>query len=179
MAGDSRFPCHGDWRRSPHRPESVHELRPGDIDIVGSIGDSLTAGTGALATNVFQVFTEYRGVSFCAGGDGNWTQYLTVPNIIKEFNPNLYGYSVGQHKIDQSVPPGGMPGDFFNVAVSGSEADNTIRQAKVLVAKMRSDPRVDFDRDWKLVTVLVGHNDICSHACDRFDPFSPIKDVTP
>lgn len=44
---------------------------------------------------------------------------------------------------------------------------------------MKNDPGMDFYGDWKLVTILVGHNDICSHACERFDPFSPIKDATP
>ena len=48
-----------------------------------------------------------------------------------------------------------------------------------MVYKMRSDPYVNVYKDWKLVTLLVGHNDICSHACDRFDLFDPIKDATP
>ena len=38
---------------------------------------------------------------------------------------------------------------------------------------------MDFYNDWKLVTVLVGHNDVCSHACNRLDLISPVKDATP
>lgn len=75
-------------------PNSVHRLRPGDIDIIGAMGDSLTAGNGILATNILQVFTENRGKSWSGGGEGNLQQFLTLPNILKEFNPNLYGYSL-------------------------------------------------------------------------------------
>lgn len=98
----------------------MHQLRPGDIDVVGAIGDSLTAGNGAMATNILQVFIENKGVSWSIGGQGTWRKYLTasriliclerngfmvslfrfynyhfqIPNILKVFNPNLYGYSL-------------------------------------------------------------------------------------
>ncbi len=29
------------------------------------------------------------------------------------------------------------------------------------------------------MTVLVGHNDICSHACSRLDLFEKVKDASP
>jgi phospholipase B1, membrane-associated len=42
------FPCKEQFRRVPPRspspPTSVHRLRPGDIDVVAAIGDSLVAG---------------------------------------------------------------------------------------------------------------------------------------
>lgn len=53
--------------RSKERPTSVHALKPGDIDVVGAMGDSLTAANGAGATNIFQVLTENRGVSWSIG----------------------------------------------------------------------------------------------------------------
>lgn len=84
----------GPGARSAYPPTSVHRLRPGDIDIVGAIGDSLTAGNGALATNILQVLIENKGVSWSIGGQGNWQKFLTLPNILKVFNPNLYGYSL-------------------------------------------------------------------------------------
>lgn len=68
----------GAGSRSKTVPTSVHELRPGDIDIVAAIGDSLTAGNGALATNILQVFIENKGVSWSIGGRGSWHKYLTV-----------------------------------------------------------------------------------------------------
>lgn len=29
------------------------------------------------------------------GGDSTWREFLTLPNILKEYNPNLRGYSTG------------------------------------------------------------------------------------
>lgn len=49
-------------------PNSVHKLRPGDIDIIAAIGDSITAGTGASALTLFEIFIENRGLSFSIGG---------------------------------------------------------------------------------------------------------------
>jgi hypothetical protein len=64
-------------------PTSVHKLRPGDIDVIAAMGDSLTAGTGIFANNVLQVLVENRGVTAAGGGQGTWREYLTLPNILK------------------------------------------------------------------------------------------------
>lgn len=67
--------------RSTTVPTSVHKLRPGDIDIVSAIGDSLTAGNGALAKNILQVFIENKGVSWSIGGQSRWQKFLTVQKV--------------------------------------------------------------------------------------------------
>jgi hypothetical protein len=36
---------------------------------------------------------EYREVSFSVGGHSTWREVVTLPNILKIFNPNLYGAS--------------------------------------------------------------------------------------
>ena len=41
--------------RHPPAHRTVHQLRPVDIDIIASLGDSITAGTGAKARNIFEV----------------------------------------------------------------------------------------------------------------------------
>jgi len=61
----------------------VHKLRPGDIDVIAAMGDSLTAGAGIFADSLFQIVIENRGVTATGGGQGTWRQYLTLPNIIK------------------------------------------------------------------------------------------------
>lgn len=61
------FPCSINNARSKIRPLSVHKLRPGDIDVIAAIGDSLTAAWGLTATNIFQIFVENRGLSFSIG----------------------------------------------------------------------------------------------------------------
>lgn len=67
----------------------MHKLRPGDIDVIAAMGDSLTAGMGIFAYNLFQVIIENRGVTATGGGQGTWRQYLTLPNIIKVRRSNL------------------------------------------------------------------------------------------
>lgn len=69
--------------RSAKIPTSVHRLRPGDIDVIAAMGDSLIAGVGLFASNVFHILVENRGASALGGGQGNWRQYLTLPNILK------------------------------------------------------------------------------------------------
>lgn len=61
----------------------MHRLRPGDIDVVAGLGDSLVAGSGAMEEFAVGTFIEARGVSWCTGGQGNWRKFLTLPNILK------------------------------------------------------------------------------------------------
>ena len=44
--GRSPFPCDTDYEEpwSGYRRRTVHSLRPKDVDIVASVGDSITAG---------------------------------------------------------------------------------------------------------------------------------------
>lgn len=115
FTNDTRFFCDvdGPGARSKYVPKSVHMLRPGDIDVIGAIGDSLTAGNGAFALDVFQVLLEGRGASWSIGGQRSWRNFLTIPNILKEFNPKLYGFSVADqaNSYDKS--------SRFNVAEAG------------------------------------------------------------
>lgn len=160
------FPCPLNNTRSPTRPTSVHQLRPGDIDVVAALGDSLTAANGALASNLFEVSTENRGVSwsigtvdskyFCArhfqqqnkriffsGGQGNWRKYLTLPNILKEFNPKLVGYSLGDSLSHQRASQ-------FNVAEAAAMSEDLPFMVRELVRRMKYDKRVNLEKDWKV-----------------------------
>ncbi|CAH1646908.1 unnamed protein product [Spodoptera littoralis] len=162
------FPCEDalSWGRSPQRPTSVHRLRPGDIDVVAAIGDSLVAGSGALEEFALGAFVEYRGVSWCAGGDATWREYLTLPNILKEFNPNLKGFSTGTGEwLNKNAK--------FNVAFPVASDEDALKQAKILVARMRSSPEIDMENDWKMVTVFIGANDLCSASCLNPVSWSP------
>ena len=69
--------------RSPEVPKSVNRLRPGDIDVIAAMGDSLTAGVGVFASNPLHILIENRGVVALGGGQGTWREYLTLPNILK------------------------------------------------------------------------------------------------
>ncbi|XP_049762996.1 phospholipase B1, membrane-associated-like isoform X2 [Schistocerca cancellata] len=158
VPSDRPFPCDPRLGRSPSPPDSVHRLRPGDIDVVAALGDSLTAGNGILAANIMQVLAENRGVSWSIGGEGDWRQFLTLPNILKEFNPRLVGFSLndssGHEKASQ-----------FNVAEIYAMSRDLPWQAQLLVRRMRAHPDVDVQRHWKLVTILIGANDFCNELC--------------
>lgn len=88
------FFCDTKNGRSNTVPTSVHKLLPGDIDIVGALGDSLTTGASTFSLNTLQVLLDGKGGSWSIGGQYTWRQLLTVPNILKEFNPKLYGFSI-------------------------------------------------------------------------------------
>lgn len=155
----------GAGRRSEKVPTSVHRLTPGDIDIVGAIGDSLTAANGAFAIDGLQTTLEGRGVSWSIGGKGSWRKFITLPNLLKEFNPNLYGFSTAANSL------GFQKESKFNVAEPGAISGHTIRQAKNLVKRMRSDAKVDVKNHWKVITIMVGSNDFCLDVC-----YSPDQD---
>jgi len=139
-------------------PTSVHKLRPADVDLVAAIGDSLTAANGALASTPLGLLTEYRGRSFSMGGDKDASSVVTMPNILRTHVDDLHGHSSGSGKQGSSQAK-------LNFAVPGSTAKDLHGQALKLVDRLRNDPKVDFDNDWKVITVFIGGND----ACDYFD----------
>ncbi|XP_064195802.1 phospholipase B1, membrane-associated-like isoform X1 [Anguilla rostrata] len=144
---------------SPSPPTSVHALRPADIKVVAALGDSLTAanGVGAAPNNLLDVLRQYRGLSWSIGGDENLTTITTLPNVLRSFNPSLTGFSEGIGKE-------GTPKAFLNLAVAGAISDDMPGQARLLVDMMKTDPRINFDSDWKVITLFIGGNDLCSHC---------------
>lgn len=84
--------------RSVEVPKSVHQLRPGDIDVIGAMGDSLTAGIGIFATSLLHLAIENRGVVASGGGQGTWREFLTLPNILKVWIiRDYYSLSMQRH----------------------------------------------------------------------------------
>ena len=84
---------------------SIHELTPADISAVAA-GDSQSVGLFAKNSklDICLVYSlpEYRGVSWSIGGDLDLESVLTLPNILKLYNPKLKGYSTGigsQHEL--------------------------------------------------------------------------------
>ncbi|XP_034555910.1 phospholipase B1, membrane-associated-like [Notolabrus celidotus] len=154
----TEMPCE-DFSPSPSTPATVHELRPGDIKVVAAVGDSLTAGNGIPSNpnNILDVLQQYRGLSWSIGGDENLTSVTTLPNILKYFNQNLTGYSLGMGR--QQTPQA-----FLNQAVAGAKSKDVPPQVRALVARMKNDSRIDFESDWKVITLFIGGNDVCDHC---------------
>lgn len=158
----SKFPCDLQNSRSPTRPTSIHKLRPGDIDVIAAMGDSVTAASGAASSDVLEVFMENRGLSWSIGGQWDWKNATTLANILKAYNPNLVGYS-----YNDSLPF--HKGAQFNLAEIGASSSDMPFMAKALIKRIKLDKRVNFNEDWKMVTLLIGGNDICSYMCSLDD----------
>lgn len=162
------FPCNPRLSRSSYVPTSVHQLRPGDIDVIGGLGDSLIAGSGALEEFAIGTFIEARGVSWCVGGQDNWRRFLTLPNLLKVFNPNLTGYSTGTGEFLSTSAR-------LNIAFPVAATEDAFQQARILVQRIRNDNRINFRKQWKLITIFFGANDICSAQCFNPAQFSPLR----
>ncbi|XP_044259082.1 phospholipase B1, membrane-associated-like [Tribolium madens] len=152
------FPCPLNNTRSLQPPENVNKVRPGDIDVIAGLGDSITAGVGLMAINLLQIVLEYRGIAATAGGEASWRKYLTLPNILKVFNPNLTGFATATTlTLD--------PESRFNVGESGAVSEDIPYMAKVMIKRMMVDPNIDIQKHWKMVTLMIGPNDFCSQIC--------------
>lgn len=158
------FPCTA-LSPSPTVPTSVHALRPADIRVIGAMGDSLTAANGAKAWTIIGLLVEDRGVSWSIGGDDNLDKTVTLPNIMRKFNSNLYGFSKGSGNQNSASA-------VFNVAKPGAVSADMPGQARMLVDRMSKTLGNDrFMNDWKLVTFFIGGNDLCNY-CENTNQYS-------
>jgi phospholipase B1 len=172
---DYTFDCDTKNFVSAEVPTSVHQLKPGDIKVVAALGDSLSAALGADAKTIVGLLAEYRGRSWSIGGKESLEKIVTMPNILKKFNPNLKGAST-----DLTLSLFTKEGSGLNAAVSGAEASDIPTQVQRLVQRFKESKDVDFNNDWKLVTLFIGGNDLCRFDKDRnsHSPASYVNDIT-
>lgn len=137
ITGCTRFPA--------RNPANVRDLRPGDIKVVAGVGDSITAGFALTNLPV-----ETRDESWSIGGAQN---AITIATFLKHYNPGVVGYSVGLNA-------------GLNTAVSGALVSGIKGQLQTLVQRMKGDAKIDFNNDWKLITILIGANNFCK-SCNR------------
>jgi len=95
---------------------------------------------------------------FSVGGQDSFESFVTVPNILKKYNPNLTGYSIGNGKETTANAK-------LNVGVSGARSYDLVGQVDALYAKLQSG--YDFENSWKLVNVFIGGNDLCDYCSDK------------
>ncbi|GAB1289514.1 Phospholipase B1, membrane-associated [Apodemus speciosus] len=112
------------------------------------------------------------GLSWSVGGNENIKTVITLPNILREFNPSLKGFSVGTGKENSAAA-------FFNQAVAGAKSDGLVAQANKLVSLMKADTTINFQEDWKIITVFIGGNDLCASCKDdaRFSPQNFVDNI--
>lgn len=77
------------------------------------------------------------------GGQKTWKEFLTIPNILKVFNPKLIGYAYGDSLAEQKFSQ-------FNVAEVGALSRDAPFMTKELVKRIKMDKRVNLNEDWKV-----------------------------
>jgi phospholipase B1 len=156
------FPCIGTGRSNPP-PTDAKKLLPGDIDLIISLGDSIT--TGALANGFNPIFEHWdaRQYSFSSGYTG-FSGFNGLATSLIAFNPYLSGYSVGPG--DQN-----SPNSRLNVAVDGAVSADLVTQAYHLLDKLDDNyPR--WQDSWKHISIFIGGNDLCA-SCTDWNKYSP------
>ncbi|XP_072285169.1 phospholipase B1, membrane-associated-like [Pyxicephalus adspersus] len=165
----SRVSYHGeltcpDTSPSPLTPTTADRVKPADVKIVAALGDSLTAGIGANATNVLQIPTEYRQFSWSIGGYGNISDVITLPNILKIFNPNLVGFA---KRSTLSYRPAELEAAGLNLAVTGANSFMLLEQTRHLIDTLKILPGINYLEDWKIITIFIGANDLCDYCKNK------------
>jgi len=156
----------------PHVPANISDLHPGDISVVMTLGDSITAGFGIQGRP--GGLNEYRGLSWSIGGDANAT---TVANFLKYYNPQIQGPAVGSHIVEICYGPLCPPFqyrptmDVLDAAQSGAMVTDLVtHEFNYLLAQLKANPNIDMEEDWKLLTILIGANDLCA-SCTRLQNY--------
>jgi len=166
---ESPFPCPTIYKE-PYSffgsKRTVNNLRPQDIDIVASVGDSVTAGTGALAKNILEVNNENRGSTYFTGSDGGWDTCPSVYNFIRQYNPRVVGGATGRTNIVMlpfiRMEETGDRG--LNLSVSGAVAEDVPGMIRRIIDMVKQIP--GWMHKWKMISILIGHNDLCSYSCN-------------
>ncbi|XP_078145747.1 phospholipase B1, membrane-associated [Centroberyx gerrardi] len=170
------FQC-PDMSPSASVPTSVEYVKAADIKVIAALGDSLTTAIGANGSTILSVPFEYRHVSWSIGGYGTYRDVITLANIFKLFNPSLLGPAP---IMTMSGYPTTVNDTGFNFAVTGHNTLNVSDQIRHMIDTFKSYPGLSFQQDWKLVTMLIGMNDICDYCKDKtlFSPDNFIHHMT-
>lgn len=135
-----------------------------------SIGDSITAGFAMVDESFLGSFFEYRGQVATMGVDPG---AVTTPNFIQKIS----GRTVKGGSIKRSLPweviewrqrkirPHNPPIDHLNAAQGMATSRAISAQTDYLIKQMVQEG-VDVEKDWKMLTIFIGANDICV-SCKR------------
>ncbi|KAL3997631.1 GDSL-like Lipase/Acylhydrolase family protein [Acanthocheilonema viteae] len=127
------------------------DLSPEDIGIIAAMGDSLATGTGLWP----QTDIEFRGAAFPIGGDATIDGFVTIANILREFNDKLVGVSHGMGTKFQ------LPYHQLNVAESDASSSSLPLQAKELFKRLKALREVDVNNEWIMIIITIGTDEVC------------------
>ncbi|KAG0929766.1 hypothetical protein G6F57_012005 [Rhizopus arrhizus] len=158
--------------------KDVTDLRIDDIEVIAALGDSAMAGLvmmgvpegiGLNSLLGLAYLREYRGNSYCMGGD---TDAVSLANFIKHYNPDVYGASILSHLVSLCHGPLCIPPlslyrplrDNFNAAQSGGMAMNLDYELDYLIPRIKAHFLLSggYSTAWKMITIQIGSNDQCA-----------------
>eukprot|EP00026_Physarum_polycephalum_P011428 Phypoly_transcript_11654.p1 GENE.Phypoly_transcript_11654~~Phypoly_transcript_11654.p1 ORF type:complete len:337 (+),score=40.66 Phypoly_transcript_11654:93-1103(+) len=153
----------------PHVPANVNDLHPNDIKVVMALGDSITA-FGIMGTQ--GRMNEFRGLSWSIGGDQNAT---TFANFLRYYSPDIQGFSLGEHGAEICYgilcPPFQYHPllDVLDAAQSGAMVSDLVtHEMDYLITTLKGNSAINFEEDWKVLSILIGANDLCA-SCTFLD----------
>ncbi|KAL0073862.1 hypothetical protein J3Q64DRAFT_1727054 [Phycomyces blakesleeanus] len=165
-------------------PKDVTDVRIDDIKVIAALGDSIIGGFGLMGkgngTTTINTVIEYRGESYPIGGNDGAE---TLATYTKRYQPKLKGASVGEHLVERCnleycPPTEYRPSiDNLNGARSGAVAKSLDPELDYVIPRMKNYPGVDFENDWKLITIQIGSNDQCG-SCTSFANESTVEAYT-
>jgi len=115
---------------------------------------------------------EFRGDVFSGGGNKG---AVTIPNFIKFYNPSVEGAAMGVSlPLDVVKWQGHLVQPWYpdithlNAGQSMAKVDDVPAQIDYLTDQLKTTykNKIDFQKDWKLLTIFIGANDICP-SCSR------------
>jgi len=140
--------------KSPVQPTLATQLRPADIGLTITLGDSIAAALIAKTLSL-PPFADNRAYSFC-GGKG-YPSYPTFPYCLRQFNNDLKGYSIGDGNQNSTNAK-------LNVAHDGDTSYNLTSQVDILLTRL---PQYPYSGDtWKHISIFIGGNDLCNSCGD-------------
>jgi hypothetical protein len=156
-------------------PTDARRLRFSDIKVVMALGDSMSAGFALDDKNFADSVWEYRGWVATAGDDKG---ALTLPNLFKVVGQPVKGGSVGRGLPWSAYPWNARPNnpvvDHLNAARSGARSQHLKLQVEYLARQLKNETGVDPKNDWKILSIVIGANDLCGcrnagNAPDHFE----------
>ncbi|KAL2098467.1 hypothetical protein ACEWY4_004947 [Coilia grayii] len=157
------FQC-PDMSPSPSVPTSVERVKAADIKVIAALGDSLTSGVALNASSILEIPIEYRHLSWSIGGHGSYQDVITLANIVRLFNPDVLGPAPANTVAGK---PTTLQQTGFNLAISGANTQNFTELTRKMINTFKNYSGLNFTEDWKLLTVLIGLNDICDYCKNK------------
>lgn len=138
-------------------------VHPSEIECFGVIGDSISAGFSMNSGSIHKDFIEYRDQVFSIGQKPD---YRTLPNIFNNFYPQLNLSKSCASNYETLVDYNHNTNRDCNVAISGALSNRVMDMWSDLLFQWNNR---NCSRKWKLLTIMIGANDICSYCITGYN----------